>query len=100
MTDSDNWKSTLSFKTYAETSGLLEPESHHTEQKTKHIIISRKKALPNNTAQGEFTNKIVLQEESFHWNLNFAISLMANLINLNSIYYYIFGNLSDDSFYY
>ena len=29
-----------------------------------------------------------LQEENFHLNLNFAISLMANLLNLNSTYYY------------
>ena len=35
-----------------------------------------------------------LQEESFHWNLNFAISLTANLLNLNSSYYFIFLNLS------
>ena len=34
-----------------------------------------------------------LQRETFHWNLNIAISLMANLLNLNSVYY-IFRNLS------
>ena len=34
-----------------------------------------------------------LQRETFHWNLNIAISLMANLLNLNSAYY-IFRNLS------
>ena len=36
----------------------------------------------------------VLQDESFHWILNFAILLMANLLNLNSAYYHIFRNLS------
>ena len=35
-----------------------------------------------------------LQEENFHWNLNFAFSLMANSLNLNSAYYYTFRNLS------
>ena len=35
-----------------------------------------------------------LQKENFHWNINFAISLMTNLVNLNSAYYYIFRNLS------
>ena len=35
-----------------------------------------------------------LQEENFHRNLNFAISLMTNLVNLNSTYYYIFRYLS------
>ena len=34
-----------------------------------------------------------LQEEHFYWILNFAISLMANSLNLNSAYYYIFRNL-------
>ena len=34
-----------------------------------------------------------LQEENFHWNLNFAIEKF-NSLNLNSIYYYIFRNLS------
>ena len=35
-----------------------------------------------------------LREEDFHWNLNFAIPLMANSLNLNSANYYIFRNLS------
>ena len=35
-----------------------------------------------------------LQEEMFDWNLNLAISLMVNSLNLNSAYYYIFRNLS------
>ena len=35
-----------------------------------------------------------IQDENFHWSLNFAISLMANLLNLNSAYYYIFRKLS------
>ena len=35
-----------------------------------------------------------LQEPHFHWNLNFAISLMANSLNLNSAYNYVFRNLS------
>ena len=33
------------------------------------------------------------KEENFHCNLNFAISLMANSLNLNTAYY-IFRNLS------
>ena len=36
----------------------------------------------------------ILQHESYHWNLIFAISLMANSLNLNSAYFYIFRNLS------
>ena len=40
-----------------------------------------------------------LQEDSFHWNLMFAFSLMANLLNLNSAYYYIFRKLSMISLY-
>ena len=35
-----------------------------------------------------------LQEESFHWNLIFAIPLMANWLNLSSAYYYIIRHLS------
>ena len=38
--------------------------------------------------------KLTLQEKNFNWNLNFAISLMANLLNLNSGYNYMFTNLS------
>ena len=38
--------------------------------------------------------KFTLQEEKFHWNLNFAISLMANSLNFNSAYYTSFRNLS------
>ena len=37
---------------------------------------------------------LALLEENFHWNLSFAILLMANLLNLNSACYYIFRNLS------
>ena len=33
------------------------------------------------------------QEENFHWNLNLAILLMANSLDLNSVYCNIFGNL-------
>ena len=40
-----------------------------------------------------FTKSTPLQERNFHCNLNFAISLMANLLNLNSAYYYILRNL-------
>ena len=36
----------------------------------------------------------VLQEENFHWNLNFAISLIANSLKLNSAYRYIFKSLT------
>ena len=36
----------------------------------------------------------ILQDESFHWNLNLAISLMAKSLDLNSAYYCIFKNLS------
>ena len=35
-----------------------------------------------------------LQEENFHWSLKFAFLLMANPLNLNSAYSYIFSNLS------
>ena len=35
------------------------------------------------------------QEKKFYWNLNLAISLMADFLNLNfAYYYYIFRNLS------
>ena len=33
---------------------------------------------------------ITLKEKYFHWNLKFAISLMAKSLTLNSAYYYIF----------
>ena len=36
---------------------------------------------------------VTLQEEDFHWNLNFTISLMANLLNVNSVYLKSFRNL-------
>ena len=36
----------------------------------------------------------ILQDESFHRNLNFAISLMAKSLDLNSAYNYIYRNLS------
>ena len=35
-----------------------------------------------------------LQEENFHTHLNFAISLMTNLLNLNLVYYFISSKLS------
>ena len=35
-----------------------------------------------------------LQEENFHWNLNFAISHMANSLNINSAKDQIFKNIS------
>ena len=34
-----------------------------------------------------------LQEENFHWNVNFAILLLANSLKLSFAYYYIFRNL-------
>ena len=40
-----------------------------------------------------------LQEENFHRNLNFAISQMTNLLNCNSMYYYIFENISMIAYY-
>ena len=40
-----------------------------------------------------FTKGTTLQEGNFHWNLNFAISLMANLLHLNSAYYHILRNV-------
>ena len=36
----------------------------------------------------------ILQEENFHWSLNLAILLIANLLNLSTEYCYIFRNLS------
>ena len=41
---------------------------------------------------------LTIQEENFHWNLNFAKSLMANTPNQKSAYYYIFRNLSMKSY--
>ena len=35
-----------------------------------------------------------LQEENSHRNLNFPISLIATSLDLNSVYYYIYGGLS------
>ena len=35
-----------------------------------------------------------LQEENFHWILNFTISLTPNSLNLITTHYYIFRNLS------
>ena len=35
-----------------------------------------------------------LQEENFYWNITFTISIVANSLNLNSAYYYIFRSLS------
>ena len=32
--------------------------------------------------------------ENLHWNLNFAIWVMVNSLDFNSVYYYIFRNLS------
>ena len=40
-----------------------------------------------------------LQEEKFHWNLNFAILPMANLLNLNSAYIETFYKSFNDSSY-
>ena len=37
---------------------------------------------------------ITLQEENFHWNLDFTVSLMANYLDTYSVYYHIFRNLS------
>ena len=37
-----------------------------------------------------------LPEENFHWSLNFAISPMANSLNLNPVYYYIFRRSLND----
>ena len=34
-----------------------------------------------------------LQEEKLNWNLNFAISSIADLLNLNSAYYIAFWNI-------
>ena len=42
----------------------------------------------------EIGNTHTLQEENFHWNLNFAISLMANSRNLNSAHDNTLRNLS------
>ena len=38
----------------------------------------------------QYGNSSTLQEGKFHWNINFAISLMANSLNLNSTYLKIF----------
>ena len=44
--------------------------------------------------QFNLASLLTMQEENFHWNLNFANSLMANSPNWNSANYYIFRNLS------
>ena len=41
-----------------------------------------------------FPIEVLIQEEKCEWNLNFAISLMANSLNLNSTDYNTFRNLS------
>ena len=41
-----------------------------------------------------YWSRNIIQGESFHWNLTFAILLMADLLNLNSAYHHIFRNLS------
>ena len=48
----------------------------------------------DNLQQAINAHAYTLQEEMFDWNLNLAISLMVNSLNLNSAYYYIFRNLS------
>ena len=42
---------------------------------------------------------LTLEEEKFYWNLNFAISIMANSLNLDSAYY-IYRNLSMIAYHY
>ena len=46
------------------------------------------------TSQFSTLGLTTLQEEKFHCNLSFAISLMANTLILNSVFYYIFRKLS------
>ena len=62
-----------------------------------HFIFFRKTFGWHNMALFGFSNELHwshnLQEENFHWNLNFAISPMANLLNLNSACY-VFRNLT------
>ena len=43
---------------------------------TNYLELDMGSGLPNNT----------LQEENFHWNVNFAISLMANSLDSYSIF--------------
>ena len=45
-------------------------------------------------AVDELPVQSILREENFPGNLNFAASLMANLLNLNSAHSYILRNLS------
>ena len=64
------------------------------------IIINSPKNFCVNVVLGrrnpfEFT----LQEENFHWNLNFAIWLLANLLNLNSASIRFFNIYINDSWY-
>ena len=35
----------------------------------------------------------VPQKEEFHWNFNFTILLMVNLLNLNNPYHWIFADV-------
>ena len=64
-----------------------------------HVLLSETK--PNfsvkkgkNRKFESFPIEVLIQEEKFEWNLNFAISLTANLLNLNSTDYNTFRNLS------
>ena len=53
----------------------------------KHKIITLGKEMVDKCYGWMSSCAPTLQKENFHWKLNFAISLMANLLNLYSAYY-------------
>ena len=64
-----------------------------TECKDLDYTVVRPAGLTDKPMQGK-QFEYTLQEEKFRWNLNFAISLMANSLNFNSPNYKISKNLS------
>ena len=64
------------------------------------IIINSPKIFCVNVVLGRRNQfEFTLQEENFHWNLNFAIWLLANLLNLNSASIRFFNIYINDSWY-
>ena len=57
------------------------------------LLLSETLSIAHDYIHGE---PFALQEENFHWNSNFAISLITNSLKLNSAYRYniIFKNLT------
>ena len=64
----------------------------------KAVEILTAKTAAINSSQ-EVSPYALVQEENFHWILNFATSLMANQLNSNSVYYNSFQESLNDSIY-